>query len=144
MPKAKLNKRGDKFGASAVLFRLLLSLFLVFATYNPSGRSYWHWLQSDAPLVPKLLVGVILLAAYTALLVATWEVIGFSGVFLASTICLGFALELGRLAVIDLTDGTTVALVLCCTASAVIAFGMSFSFIFGRLTGIVHTRGVIH
>ena len=23
--------------------RLLFSLFIVYATYNPSGRSYWHW-----------------------------------------------------------------------------------------------------
>lgn len=136
--------KGRPFGASAAFARLLLSLFLVLSTYNPSGRSYWHWLVSDGAIGPKLLVGLVLVAVYVALVVATWEVIGFTGMFLTAAICLGGTLLLADIELLDLTNDTTVALLLCITFAVVIAVGLSFSFVFSRVTGILHTRGSIH
>jgi hypothetical protein len=137
-------KKNDKFGVQSAIARLLFSAFLVFATYNPSGRSYWHWLQAGGPIGLQVIIGLVLLAGYVALLVATWEVIGFSGMFLTAAICLSVAFELFKLGLIDLQDEATFGLLVCVTLAVVIAFGMSFSFIFARLTGIVHTRGSIH
>jgi hypothetical protein len=136
--------QGRPFGLGAAFARLLLSLFLVLATYNPSGRSYWHWLVSDGSIGPKLLVGLVLVAVYVALVVATWEVIGFTGMFLTAAICLGGTLLLADAELLDLTNDTTVALLLCITFAVVIAVGLSFSFVFSRVTGILHTRGSIH
>lgn len=133
------------FGLAGLLLRMLLSSFLVFATYNPSGRSFWHWLADDsASTGGKLIVGLVLLALYTMLLLATWEVIGFSGIFLVATIALSIAWQLDQFAVIDLTNTATFEMVLLVTAALVIGWGMSFSFIFARLTGILHTRGSVH
>ncbi len=140
---AALQKNGP-FGPGAAFTRLLLSLFLVLATYNPSGRSYWHWLLSDGGTGPKLLVGLVLVAIYVALVIATWEVIGFTGMFLTAAICLGGTLLLADFDLLDLADDTTVALLLCITFAIVIAVGLSFSFVFSRVTGIIHTRGSIH
>jgi hypothetical protein len=141
---AAISKGNGAFGAGGAFARLLFSLFLVLATYNPSGRSYWHWLLADGATGPKLLVGLVLVAVYVALVVATWEVIGFTGTFLTATICLGGTLLLADLGLLDLTDDTTVALLLCLSVAVVIAVGLSFSFVFSRVTGILHTRGSIH
>ena len=141
---SKLTKTGSKLGVGGALRRLLLSVALVFATYNPAGFSYWHWVAMEGGVGLKLMAGLVLIAVYVALLLATWEVVGVSGAFLVSTVCLGVARELALLGFLDLADGSTVALVLGGTVSIVIGFGMCFSIIFGRLTGIVHTRGVIH
>jgi hypothetical protein len=136
---------GGKFGPRAAIARLLLSLFLVFATYNPGGRSYWHWLMAGDGLdAPRLLVGLVLLSFYMSLVVATWEVIGFTGMFLGAAICLVTSLQLAHLGLIDLANESTVAMTLCVTAAAVIALGLCFSFVFSRLTGILHTRGSVH
>lgn len=143
MTKVKL-KGGATFGLQSVVSRLLFSCFLIFATYNPSGRSYWHWLMADGAIGPRLIVGLVLVGSYVVLLIATWEVIGFSGMFLVALICLSGAWELHKLAVIDLRDGGTFALAVCVTASIVLAFGMSFAFIYSRMTGIIHTRGSTH
>lgn len=142
---ASMKKSSGVFGASGIVARMLFSFFLVFATYNPTGRSYWHWVTEDALSGGlKLIVGLVLLALYATLLLATWEVIGFAGIFLVAAICLSVAWQLGQLGLIDLADIATFETVLLVTAAAVIGWGMSFSFLFARLTGIIHTRGSVH
>ncbi len=145
MAKSKLKGNGNgKFGVAAIAARILLSLFLVFATYNPSGRSYYHWLLESGLDVPRLAVGLILLGTYIALVFATWEVIGFSGIFLVGAICLSVAWWLDELGAIELASDVTFLLVMSITFSIIIAWGMSFSFLFARITGIVHTRTALH
>lgn len=134
----------SQFGIGGVVARVLLSLFLVFATYNPSGRSYYDWALLDGPILPRVVVGLVLLGAYISLLYAVWEVIGFSGMFVMALICLSIAWWLDEIEAIDLANDGTLGLVMCITLSMVIAWGMSFSFLFARLTGIIHTRGSIH
>jgi len=135
---------GGKFGPAGIAARTLLSLFIVFATYNPSGRSYYHWLIEGGLDVPRLAVGLILLGTYVALAFATWEVIGFSGIFMVGAICLSVAWWLDELGAIDLASDVTFLLVMAFTFAIIIAWGMSFSFLFTRITGIVHTRTALH
>ena len=53
------------FNASSFLVRWVLAMFLVFATYNASGYSYYHWVTGAGaenwPL--KSFIGVTLLTA---------------------------------------------------------------------------------
>jgi hypothetical protein len=144
--KDKIAKKGASiFGIRGVVARMLFSFFLVFATYNPTGRSFWHWVAEDTVAIGlKLNVGLVLLALYATLLLATWEVIGFAGIFLIAAICLSAAWQLGQLGYIDLADVTTFETVLLVTGAVVIGWGLSFSFIFARMTGIIHTRGSVH
>lgn len=137
-------KGGGKFGAAGIAARVLLSLFIVFATYNPTGRSYYHWVAAGGLDVPRLAVGLILLGTYIALVFATWEVIGFSGIFLVGAICLSIAWWLDELGLISLASDVTFIMVVMVTLSIIIAWGMSFSFLFTRITGIVHTRTALH
>ena len=82
------------FNAISVLLRWLAALFGVFATYNPSGYSYYHWLRQDGGSVSlRVLVGVALMIFYVVYLRATLRSLGPIGIGLA--VC---AVRLDRMA----------------------------------------------
>ena len=68
------------------LVRLVAAVVLLFATYNPEGLSYFHWMANDGwHLTPlKAFVGVTLIAAWVFLLRATLESLGALGTLLAA------------------------------------------------------------
>lgn len=140
----KIKGNSSSFGLGGITARMLLSLFIVYGTYNPSGRSFYHWLFADGPITPRLLIGVVIIGTYASLLYVTWEVIGFLGMALAVTFCIAAALMLDQGNIITLTDGTTVQLALLTTLAFTMGWGMSFSLLFARLTGILHARASIH
>jgi Family of unknown function (DUF6524) len=140
----KIKGNASTFGLGGITARMLLSLFIVFGTYNPSGRSFYHWLFADGPITPRLLIGVVIVGTYVSLLYATWEVIGFFGMLLAVAFCIAATLMLEQGNLITLTDGTTVQLAILCTVAFTMGWGMSFSLLFARLTGILHARASIH
>jgi hypothetical protein len=69
-----------------VLGRFFASLLLVFATYNPSGHSFVHWLARDFPHLGPLqvVVGVALLGLWLFFGHATWRSLGTIGVVLGA------------------------------------------------------------
>ena len=140
----KIKGNASTFGLGGITARMLLSLFIVFGTYNPSGRSFYHWLFADGPITPRLLIGVVLVGTYVSLLYATWEVIGFMGMLLVVAFCVAATLMLDQGNLITLTDGTTVQLAILSTLAFTMGWGMSFSLLFARLTGILHARASIH
>jgi Family of unknown function (DUF6524) len=140
----KLKANTKPFGGAGIISRMLLSLFIVFGTYNPSGRSFYHWLLSDGPLTQRILIGLVILGVYASLLYATWEVIGFLGMALVVACCAAAALMLDQADLISLDDDTTVRLVVLTTIAFTMGWGMSYSLLFGRLTGIIHARASIH
>jgi hypothetical protein len=69
---------------SGFLGRLLASLALVFATYNPTGLSFLSWIAVNFPHVQPLqaVVGLVLLAVWIFFVHATWRSLGTLGVAL--------------------------------------------------------------
>ena len=67
--------------------RLLASVALVFATYNPSGVSYLSWIRENFPHIQPVqaVIGIGLLALWIFFLHATWRSLGALG------ICIGTA-----------------------------------------------------
>ncbi|CAK0779106.1 conserved membrane hypothetical protein [Gammaproteobacteria bacterium] len=65
------------------LFRWLVSLFLLFLTYNPSRYSYYHWVVDGyGDPLQKLVVGITLIIAYIFLyyaIFAAWRGWGMLG-----------------------------------------------------------------
>ena len=59
---------------------------LLFATYNPEGVSFFHWMANDGwAITPlKAFVGVCLIAGWVVLLRATIESLGALGTVLAA------------------------------------------------------------
>src|SRR5258707_14189441 len=70
------------FGLAGFVARWLAALFLVFATYNPSGYSYCDWIADigGGHWVPKAFVTIILVIAYATFILATLRSIGLLGV----------------------------------------------------------------
>lgn len=63
--------------------RLLFASFIVFATYNPTGRSYYHWVaQDDVLLEWKLVASGLLLIAYGVIVPVVLRALGLGGVLL--------------------------------------------------------------
>lgn len=140
----KIKGNTVPFGLGGIVARMLLSLFIVYGTYNPSGRSFFHWAFTDGPITPRLLIGVVILGTYVSLLYATWEVIGFLGMLLVVAFCVATALMLEQADLISLADWTTIRLVALTTLAFTMGWGMSFSLLFARITGIIHARASIH
>ncbi len=69
---------------SGFLGRLLASLALVLATYNPSGLSFLGWIAGNFPHIQPLqaVVGLVLLAVWIFFVHATWRSLGTLGVAL--------------------------------------------------------------
>ncbi|HEY2780825.1 MAG TPA: DUF6524 family protein [Steroidobacteraceae bacterium] len=69
---------------SGFLGRLLASLALVLATYNPTGMSFLSWIAGNFPHVQPLqaVVALVLLAVWIFFVHATWRSLGTLGVTL--------------------------------------------------------------
>jgi hypothetical protein len=60
------------------LLRFVGALVLVFATYNPEGRSFTHWLLRFDGFTPlKAFVGVALTIGWVVVFTAAWRSLGF-------------------------------------------------------------------
>jgi hypothetical protein len=131
------------FGFVNFLLRLLLTFFVVFATYNPSGRSFFHWAKSgEAPATMVAVAAIMLIAAYAFLIRSTWRSIKPLGALLVAVFLVLFNAMLVDLGVMPaLTEGIFAAMCLA-SLSVLLAVGVSFSAIRARLSGQVDSDDV--
>lgn len=139
MAKPNISKPHKSFGLMDFLWRWGAAIALVFATYNPSGHSYVHWLMESFGEqnlgATHFLVGVILLAGWAAYLAATGASLGKLGTLLGAAIIGGCIWLLADLGVVH-ADSTRALVWLGLFALAtLLAIGMSWSHIWRRLSG---------
>jgi hypothetical protein len=136
---------------AGLLFRMLGALVLVYATFNPTGRSYFHWVV--APLIGmgaptggssalKFLTGVLLVIGWVVVLQATRRSIGLTGAFLALALCGGLIWLLVEQHVVSPTGSAAIAHIALVAIALVLGVGMSWSLVSRRLTGQVDTDQV--
>ena len=140
---------GSHFSGSALVVRLLVSLGLVFATYNPTGYSFYHWVADggSGPLSLKLLAGMSLLMIYYAAFRIVLAAFRRSGVIVATLIFVLCVVELALLAPrprerswqLYITAGQYVVLL---AIAILVSFGISWSSLIERLTGQLQKRYV--
>ena len=69
----------------AFLARFGFALVVIFATYNPEGVSYYHWLREGGGSTPlKAFLGVVLLIAWIVLVKTARSTLGTLGLVLAA------------------------------------------------------------
>jgi Na+/melibiose symporter-like transporter len=130
---------------AGILIRFFMALVLVFATWNPTGCSFVHWLLRTLPAVtaPLAFAGVVLLIGWILFLHATLESLGMLGILLAGAFfgsLTWLLFDLGWLsAQNDVMSYVALALI-----AAVLAVGMSWSHIWRRLSGQVDVDEVDH
>ena len=64
-----------------LLIRIFVAALIVLGTYNPSGKSIYHWIvRSDNPTDAwMVLVAIIAILLNVALLIAAWKALGMVG-----------------------------------------------------------------
>ncbi|MCZ6686835.1 MAG: DUF6524 family protein [Gammaproteobacteria bacterium] len=122
------------------LIRLGVSLALVLATFNPSGYSYFHWLQASLPdsiSALQAFSGVIMLIGWVMFIRAGRRSLGFTGFLLASAFfgtLFWLLMDWGLLSAENIDAVTWLVEVLL---AGVLAIGMSWSHIRRRISGQV-------
>ena len=138
MSKHKQHSKND-FTFISFIWRLLLATALVFATFNPSGYSAYHWIvgaikvSEFGPLHAVALI--ILIIGWVVVWVATWRSLETLGVILASlamAAIIWLLIDIGLLKPQSVSGYTWVILA---GLSLILAIGMSWSHLWRRLTG---------
>jgi hypothetical protein len=124
-----------EFTLASFGLRFLIAFVLVFLTYNPSGFSWAHWLNSDVPLVYKVAAGVILLVGWIMFLRATWNSLGAFGTLLAAAVFAVIIWLFIQWGLLTLSSTSIVIWALEFVLTGVLAVGMSWSHIRRRLAG---------
>jgi hypothetical protein len=134
---------GPNFGGIAL--RALAALALVFATYNPEGKSFYHWAVSPlingepmaGPASVKFLAGLALAAGWVVFLTATRRSIGIGGSVLVLAISGGLVWLLLDFGLVSAGSARGITyIVMICTA-LLLAVGMSWSHLSRKLSGQV-------
>lgn len=136
--------RKGSFTWVSFLLRLLFALALVYASYNPEGYSYYHWIragldyQEPGPLgsnALKFVAGVVLLTGWAVYVNATRNSLGVFGVALILSLCGGVIWFFAEMDVFNPGNVQTIVHLTEATAGLVLAVGMSWSHIYRRLSG---------
>ena len=129
------------FGGGAFLLRLLIAAVLVFATYNPSGTSYYDWLKATLGAIApeKAFLGVVLAIGWVFYLRATWKSLGPLGLVMTLAFfgtLLWLIIDRG---LVSVESRTTVVWLVEIILVFVLAVGVSWSHVRRRLSGQVST-----
>lgn len=131
-------------GWQGYLLRFVAGLLLVFATYNPDGYSYYHWLSSDFPSITalKAFIGMLLLVGWAIYIRAALRSLGAIGLLLTSAFfgtLLWLVVETGLVTLDSVRVATYLVLILL---SLVLSTGLSWSHVRRRLSGQMDTDDV--
>jgi len=130
---------GSTFGWPNFFIRLGAALFLVFATYNPSGYSWVHWLQKSSNKLDPLLIlsAVLLVIGWVVFLRATARSLGFFGALLVAALFGSLVWTMVYYGWLSLDNPSTLSWVALVLLSILLAIGISWSHVRRRLTGQV-------
>ncbi|HHJ17286.1 MAG TPA: hypothetical protein ENJ80_11375 [Gammaproteobacteria bacterium] len=119
------------------LIRFILAVVLVFATYNPSGYSWYHWFMNAPDKIDPLLAfaAVVLLIGWVIYLRATIRSLGEIGTLLAIAFFAALIWLLIEYKIISVENTTVLAYVVLAMLAAIMATGMSWSHIRRRMSG---------
>jgi hypothetical protein len=146
-----LSVAKTSIGAAGLLMRIVGALVLVYATFNPTGHSYFHWViaplfglgpASGGSTALKFLAGVVLVTGWVVVLQATRRSIGLTGAFLALALCGGLIWLLIEQHVVAPSGSAAIAHIALIAIGLVLGVGMSWSFLTRRLTGQIDTDQV--
>jgi len=143
---------GSKGGSwSAVLGRFLMALLLVYGTFNPLGKSWFHWAVLPVIRDPgsfvrfgplKVLVGLILLIGWVFFIQATRRSLGTVGVVLGLAFCGVIVWLLISLQVVTPESPAGIVHLVLISVSIILALGSGWSIVTRKFTGQVDTDEV--
>jgi len=130
-------------GSSPIVLisRMLIAAVVVFATYNPTGTSVYHWItQHENPTNAwVVLAGIVAILLNLALLIAAWKALGKVGTIIILILFAALAylsLQEEWVSANNLESMQWLALILY---SAFLGIGLSGAILWRRATGQVVT-----
>ncbi|HTC10324.1 MAG TPA: DUF6524 family protein [Acetobacteraceae bacterium] len=141
-PRPVVRHRGTRVWlAGKLVARVLFAAFLVFGTYNPSGRSYVDWvLHSDAAATWKLIATGLLAVAYGVALPTVWRALGFGGIVLTTTLATTTSWALIQANWISLAAPDAPVWILLSVIAFVVGVGLCWMLVGRILDGQLRTR----
>jgi hypothetical protein len=127
----------ESFSWGGFALRWLFGAVLVFASYNPEGYSFYHWVIENLPdITPlKAIAGIVLVIGYAIFIRATIRSLGAIGLTLAVAFFGTLIWLLVDQGWLSLDNQRVLSYVILIMLSAVLAIGLSWSFVRRRLTG---------
>jgi hypothetical protein len=127
----------NQFTFSSYIVRLIFAVLLVYATYNPSGYSYFHWLtaaDSEFSAV-KALCGITLIIGWAVYLRATFNALGTLGLILGLAFFGAIVWLLFDLGLLSMESSGILSYVVLFMLAAILSAGMSWSHLRRRWSG---------
>lgn len=126
---------------SVLISRMLIAAIVVFATYNPTGNSVFHWVKNNEnPTDAWVILGAIVaILANVALIIAAWKALGKVG----TTIVIIFFAALVYLSLqegwVDSGNYASIQWLALILYSGFLGIGLAGAIIWRRATGQVVT-----
>jgi len=133
-----------------VFARFLFSFALVFATYNPTGYSFYHWITDfgEGLLSLKVIVALTLTMIYYMLFRVVFAAFRRSGTIVGGLAGVLFATELASVVAARQSQHSwhfyllLSQYVTLCAVAIILSLGVSWSHLMERLTGQLQKRYV--
>ena len=132
---------GNQFNFGSFIVRLVFALILVFASFNPSGYSFFHWLKTaiETGTFEPLMAfsAIVLLIGWIVYIRATITSLGFAGLLLAFAFfgtLLWMTIDWG---IVPADSIEVITYIVLSLLSMVLAIGMSWSHVRRRMSGQV-------
>lgn len=127
----------DGISLGGILARVAVALLLVMATFNPSGRSYFHWVREAFPSVspPQAVVGILLLILWIFLWRSMMQAIGKLGFVLMAALFAAVVWMFVGWGWLDAGNATAMTWVALVVLGLILGIGMSWAIIRRDLTG---------
>ena len=132
---------GNQFNFGSFVVRLFFALILVFASFNPSGYSFFHWLKTalETGVFEPLMAfsAIVLLIGWIVYIRATITSLGFAGLILAFAFfgtLLWMTIDWG---IVPADSIEVITYIVLSLLSMVLAIGMSWSHVRRRMSGQV-------
>ncbi len=136
-----------RLSSDGVGIRFMIALALVFATYNPSGYSYYHWVKDIFPNIDSFtpyiaISGLVLVIGWVIYLRATLRSLGIVGISLVVAVSACLIWMLFEWNVLSFEHQRAVAWMVLFLVAVALTVGMCWSHIRKIMSGQVDSDDV--
>lgn len=131
------SRSAKSFSFAGLVLRVLFSILLVLATYNPTRYSYVSWVfdHERGAVPPVVLAGVSLLIGYVIYIRATLRSIGVAGILLVAAFLAALLWVLVDLGILSLDGGSALQWAMLTIIAIILGIGLSWSHVRRLLSG---------
>jgi len=134
----------NQFSSASFIIRLAIAVLLVFASYNPTGLSYYHWAIIRIPdITPFMaLAGLVLIIGWVIYIRATLRSLGLIGISLATALFVTLFWMIIDWGIVPADNIQAVTYIIQTILCFIMATGMSWSHIRRRMSGQIDADDV--